>query len=66
MRHLREIVTKERERERERRKDTERETRNRGGGDVVATYITAATMLKPSVTSFRPTSKKKNEGARQA
>ena len=37
---------REREREKERRKHRDRETRNRGGNNVVATHITAATVPK--------------------
>ena len=57
MRHLREIVTKEREREREREK--ERQSSEIGAGDVVATHITAATVSKPRVTSSRPDLRKR-------
>ena len=60
---------RDRDLDRDRKRETERrergrETRNRGGGDVVATYITAATMLKPRVTSSARPLRGKKEGER--
>ena len=40
------------ERERKREGKTDRENRSRGGGDIVATNITAATVPTPRVTSW--------------
>jgi len=45
-------VRSERQREREERGKTQRESKNRGGGDIVATNITAATVPKPRVTNI--------------
>jgi len=50
----RERAEERKQRERKKEGKTKRETRNRSGGDVVATHITAATVPKPDVTSSRP------------
>ena len=54
---------REREREKERRKHRDRETKNRGGNDVVATHITAATVPKSRAghRHARPSTKREAE-----
>jgi len=41
------------ERKRHREGKTERETRNRGGGDFIATHITAAIVPKPTLKKIK-------------